>query len=167
MKAIGNIWMASKGWIRFHDQKVAERRVGFVAERFKAPPRDELGYNDESEWQTNDEGEAQDPWTQTVDFPAVLVGETENKKVKIAGTSRAWQVCMSALFSEFSKGSKQNPGKVPLINLGRGTYNHRTRGPTKVPVLNIEKWIDPAKVEFAEAEAAAEEQPEAKKKAKF
>ena len=167
MKAIGNVWMASKGWIRFHDQKVAERRVGFVAERFKVPARDELGHNDESEWQTNDEGDPQDPWTQTVDFPAVLVGEEENKKVKIAGTSRAWQVCMSNLFAEFSKGSKQNPGKVPLINLGRGTYNHRTRGVTKVPVLTIEKWVDPAKVEVAEAETQAAEQPETKKKAKF
>src|SRR5262249_16501125 len=50
------------GWIKFVNNKVADRKMGRAAERFVPPERDELGDMDKSEWEYRD-GEAVDPWS--------------------------------------------------------------------------------------------------------
>jgi hypothetical protein len=50
-------------WVRWESGKPAEYRVREPGRRM--PVRDELGYDDESEWEAGPSGEAQDPWRNT------------------------------------------------------------------------------------------------------
>src|SRR5207244_2215804 len=50
------------GWTKWWGHRPVDYRMGAVAENFQPPPRRELGDLDESEWETDDEGEHRDPW---------------------------------------------------------------------------------------------------------
>ncbi|MGI9492221.1 MAG: hypothetical protein ACR2QF_07475, partial [Geminicoccaceae bacterium] len=114
---------------------------------------------------TNDDGNPQDPWTQTVDIPGVLVGEKGNYKVNVGGTSWSWRKATGKFFQQWMSQRATNGGKVPLVVLNANEIETR-RGPQSVPVLDIERWVDPTKVEVAEAPEAEKEEPK-RKAAKF
>jgi hypothetical protein len=50
-------------WVRWEDGKPAEYRCREANKRL--PDRDELGYDDQSEWEEGPSGEPQDPWRNT------------------------------------------------------------------------------------------------------
>jgi hypothetical protein len=50
-------------WIRWEDRKIAEQRVRRPGERMVE--REDLGHDDESEWETGPGGDPQDPWQNT------------------------------------------------------------------------------------------------------
>src|SRR6516164_1593168 len=51
------------GYTKFVGGKVAEQRIGLVAdESFVLPERPELGDTDESRWETDSKGDPKDPW---------------------------------------------------------------------------------------------------------
>ena len=50
-------------WVRWEDGKPVEHRVRQPGQRL--PERDELGHDDEDEWEVGPDGEPQDPWQNT------------------------------------------------------------------------------------------------------
>src|SRR5262249_56074709 len=50
-----------RGWCKFVDGELVEKRIGRVADRFHPPERDELGDLEESLWERDDDGVPQDP----------------------------------------------------------------------------------------------------------
>src|SRR5262249_44280346 len=62
----GTQWVARPDWL-FHgwtmrwDGRIRDYRLGYVADRYKPPPRDELGYQDKEQWEIWNK--KRDPWT--------------------------------------------------------------------------------------------------------
>jgi hypothetical protein len=55
--------MTSAAWIRWENKKAVETRLRRPGERM--PERDELGYDDEDDWEFGLSGEKVDPWQNT------------------------------------------------------------------------------------------------------
>src|SRR5262245_65364212 len=51
------------GWVRWEDQRPVEHRMRAPGRRL--PDRDELGYDNETEWEEGPSGDPQDPWRNT------------------------------------------------------------------------------------------------------
>src|SRR5262245_7440244 len=55
-----------RGWVRWWDGKPTQHFIGRVVDRYRVPPREELGELDESKWETASNGAPRDPWAKTV-----------------------------------------------------------------------------------------------------
>jgi hypothetical protein len=164
---VGNVFEAVRGWIRFGKDEqgkteLAERRVGKVADRYQPEPREALGFDDQSKWETDDKGNPQDPWAATIEFPAILIGAQSNHRVVCAGTSKGYHGAMKRLFQAFSKQSRMNPGKAPVIELGRTHYDHAKWGLTHSPTLTVADSEDEVEIVKEEPKQVAQ-----KKRAMF
>lgn len=162
-----NIAEAEWGWIRWDDKKPVDRKMVLVASGQPMAARDELGHTDQSLWPTDENGNPQDPWQNTIEIPGRrLDGDTE--EFVLAGSSRGFHGAVKKLFNAFGKGMRTNAGKVPVITIGVGSYDHKTYGRTKFPILDLSSWKSadelPAEVEQQEL---IEEQPKKGKQTKF
>ena len=62
---VAHIDQIVRGWVRFDDGKVSERRIGKVADGYKPPLREELADNDPASWKEKDaNGKPRDPWVE-------------------------------------------------------------------------------------------------------
>src|SRR5215813_12745856 len=55
-----------RGWVRWWDSKPTDHLIGRVVDRHRVPRREELGDQDESKWETANNGARRDPWARTV-----------------------------------------------------------------------------------------------------
>lgn len=160
---VANPWKMQRGWLRFEKDgdgmKLGDQRLGFVADGFKPPAREELGHMDEDKWRKDSDGKPQDPWTQTIQFPAILIGSKGNYEVRIAGTSKSWNRCIGAFIGEWKAQMPSNAGKVPVVSLGSHEYRNE-HGDQEAPTLTISRWVDPN--EF-KATVEEEEKPKEEK----
>lgn len=141
------------GWIFWHDEKPEERRMVTVASGQPIAARSNLGHEDKELWRRDNEGNPQDPWQKTIEIPARELA-SEKREVVIAGSSKGWEGCCKALFKAFGEGMRANPGRVPVVELAVGKYDHKKYGITKVPVLNIVAWQTAEELEAAVAAPA-------------
>jgi hypothetical protein len=51
-----------RGWVKFVDGELVDKKIGRVADRFVVPERDELDDRDPINWSKDDDGEPIDPW---------------------------------------------------------------------------------------------------------
>jgi hypothetical protein len=66
---IAHVPQLAHGMVKFVDGKVAEQRVGIVADGFVLPSRDELDDIDPKKWETDHAGVPRDPWCQQYYLP--------------------------------------------------------------------------------------------------
>jgi hypothetical protein len=50
------------GYVRWEDNQPTDYAMGLIVEGFIPPKRSELGYLDQSQWETFDDGRPRDPW---------------------------------------------------------------------------------------------------------
>jgi hypothetical protein len=150
----------SIGWIRWADGKPAERRMGLLAQGHKAEARDALGYADQTLWEKDDQGKPKDPWNFTNELP--LADPETGEQMTFSASSKGGIGCMGNLCKAYGKEYRQQPGMVPVIELGRDSYRHPTYGKTYVPVVNIVGWVANGSVpQPAAKDDTAEEKPAA------
>ena len=159
-----NLWLMERGWLRFEgegsDTKLAERRLGKVADKYRPEPRDQLGFTDKALWKKDKEGQPMDPWVHTWQFPAILIGQKGNYQVQMAGTSRGWERSVGALIQQWKAQQPTNMGKVPVIELS--TREGRTaHGDRDFPVMTIMDWksLEEFKVSDTPSQAAPDPEP--------
>lgn len=155
-KVVANMAELSIGWIRWSDGKPADRRMGLLSQGFKPDARDQLGYTDQTEWDTDDNGKPQDPWTFTNELPVADLESGE--QLTIAMSSKGGIGAIGNLCKAYGKEYRQREGLVPVVELDRSFYQHPVYKKVYVPVLNIVDWIDndgvPKPVEDEQEEAA-------------
>lgn len=146
------------GWIRWEDSKPTEQIMGRVADGYQPQRRNELGDDDKSRWETDEQGRERDPWQfsnylilKEVDGDELFTFTTSSK----GGINAIGELCKT-----YGKAMRQRPDEYPIIALKTGSYQHSNRafGRIKFPIFEVVGWA--AKAEFAEALAGeAEEQP--------
>jgi hypothetical protein len=166
-----NMAELSIGWIRWADGKPAERRFGLLAHAHKPEARDQLGYDDQELWETDDEGRPKDPWSFTNELP--IADPETGAQMTISVSSKGGIGCIGNLCKAYGKEYRQREGLVPIIELGRDSYMHPVYKKTYVPVLPIVAWVEngsvpePAAANDEGEEPVADDKPATGSKTRF
>lgn len=155
------------GWVRWGDGKPQDRRMNSLVSGARPDPRDALGHDDQSEWETDNDGNLRDPWQKTNELP--LVDLETGDQLTFSTSSRGGIGAIGNLCKAYGREYRLKGGLVPVIEVGVDKYKHKdaSRGWIKVPVLTIVDWIEnsgvPAASDQADNDDGAAEEPAAKK----
>jgi hypothetical protein len=129
------------GWICWKGGQPVERRMNLLIDMVPVPSRASLGDTDEGLWELGDRGEPRDPWAFTNELQLM---SPDGDLYIYSTASDGGKRDLGRLCGAYTEGLKQHPGQVPVVTLGRGSYDHKIklRGKIWVPVLNIVDWTD-------------------------
>jgi hypothetical protein len=135
------------GWTKWENNRPAEELMGAIGEGFQPKRRAELGDNDKSQWETDDAGQPRDPWQ--FSNKLILVAVETGRPYTFTTSSRGGLNAIGELCKAFGKNMRQQPDKVPVIELDVGSYQHSNRsfGRIKFPVFRIADWADAARAQ--------------------
>jgi hypothetical protein len=140
-RLVANMDQLLVGWIKWENGAPSEQVMGRVADVFKPPLRNELGDNDKSLWEVDDQGVARDPW-QLSNY-LVLKGEESDELYTFTTSSRGGLNAIGELCKAYGKEMRQQPDQYPVVSLEVDSYRHSNKayGKIHVPVLTIVDWI--------------------------
>jgi hypothetical protein len=120
-----------RGWIRFDDQKVAERILVRRGDRQRLPEREDLSYAEESEWPRDSKGKARDPWVKQFFVP--LLNTNDEKLVTFVTGSVGGRIAVGKLCDAFLN----NDRKRPIIKLDISSFKSKEYGKVESPAFQI------------------------------
>jgi hypothetical protein len=122
-------------WVRWQDGKPVEYRV---REPGRALPfRDELGYDDKSEWETGRNGEPQDPWKNT--RLVHLVDPETAEAFTFSTSSMGGRSAVADLGDQIGRMRAAHPDAVPVVEL-RAAEMPTKHGRKSKPVFKVVGW---------------------------
>jgi hypothetical protein len=112
------------GWVKFNGKGVTpERKQGAIFEGFVPPPRDTLGDDDESAWETGLNGKPQDPWQFQILLPLL---STEDDELFIFQTSSlTGRRACDAVIRMCGKMQAKEPDSYPVVKLRISGFEHK------------------------------------------
>jgi hypothetical protein len=125
----------ARGWVRWDDGKPVDHRLVFVRDGKKIAERAELGFNDKSEWEKDEDGEPKDPWQEQNYLPLVHC-ETDENFCWVFSSHGAKKACQKLSLAYW----KRDLSQLPIISLRADRYKHATYGWTDIPILKVERW---------------------------
>jgi hypothetical protein len=126
------------GWVRWSGKQQVERHLGRIADGFREPERDELGWHDEASWERDSEGRPSDPWQKTGLLPLKRISDGELFTLTLNGRGRGGEA-IGRLVGAYGR-SRMREDSYPIIKLGVDAYEHKTYGRIKYPILPIVGW---------------------------
>ena len=137
------------GWIRWEGGKPTDHVMGKVGESYVPPKRNTLGDDDQERWETDDRGEARDPW-QFSNY-LVMKDPAGDQLYTFTTSSRGGINAIGDLCKRYGKEMRLRPNDFPIVALDIDSYRHPNKqyGKIFVPVLRIAGWSP--KAAFAEA----------------
>jgi hypothetical protein len=132
------------GWQRWENQRPVAYRMGLLVENFIPPPRDELGDTDEALWESDDAGDARDPW-QPTNYLQLVDPKNPDAVFTFTTSSKGGLGAIAKLCREYGRTCEKEhrEGQYPIVMFSTGSYAHRDRalGRIKVPQLTIVGWV--------------------------
>lgn len=132
---IAHVTQLARGWVKFKNGELVDRRIGKVVDGFVAPQREELDDTDESVWEKNDRGERRDPWVSQSYLP-LETPETGELIVFVSG-SAGGRGAIGALVNIASRNLHKGQ---PIVQLGVRSYKHKQFGRIENPDFPIVGW---------------------------
>jgi hypothetical protein len=132
---IAHVPQLAHGMVKFVDGKVAEQRVGIVADGFVLPSRDELGDIDSKNWETDHAGAPRDPWCHQYYLP--LEDNDTGELFTFVTGSQGGNSAIGKLTSQFVRNARNG---LPRVRLATGSYKHKTFGRVEVPEFSVRGW---------------------------
>jgi hypothetical protein len=130
------------GWVKWWDGKITGYRLGYIADAFKPPHREDLGDHDRGEWELWNGG--RDPWQMGWSLPLFnqVSGEQALWSTDTVGGKDALGILLAA-YADRVDTEPADGATLPVVELGSSTYTHPTRGDIATPVLDIVGWVVP------------------------
>lgn len=149
MELVANMDQLMVGWIKWIDNRPSEQIMGPVVEGYQPPRRNELGDQNQDEWETDDQGRARDPWQFSNYIVMKEPGQpaTEDNLYTFATSSKGGLGAIGALCRTYGKEMRTRAGEYPIVKLDSDSYMHREYGRTKVPLLTVIGWEPAAQFE--------------------
>lgn len=150
---------ASVGWVRWADGKPVEHRINLLTARVRLETRDQLGFNDKSQWEVDNQGVPKDPWQLT---RAVIMSDDSGTVYTFTPSSVGGRNCLINLGKAYGAEGRQHPGQEPVVKIGNDSWPHPKHKKIWVPTMAIVGWIERTDLdqifaaERAEVSAAAE-----------
>lgn len=131
------------GYVRWENGSPAQAEMGYVGEGFVPPKRNDLGWNDSSEWSKDDRGVPRDPWQFT---NSIIFIDLSKKALLTFNTgSKGGLGAVGGLSKIYGRHVKTAPRELPTIRLGVDSYPHKIKsyGEIRFPVFSIvgDRWI--------------------------
>ncbi len=129
------------GWLKWQDGEVVATDMRRLAEGFYVTPREELGDMDEALWETNNDGDPKDPWTETTLLP--VKDPATGAEYVFTTSSKGGRAACGTLAGRYGseRHKPENAGKLPVIKIDDGTYKHRKLGQIiHFPVFRLVEW---------------------------
>jgi hypothetical protein len=147
------------GWIRWEASKPTDQIMGKVKDNYQIPNRNELGDTDETQWETDAQGQPRDPWQLTNYWLMKGTGD-DTELYTFTTSSKGGLGSIGDVTLKYGRAASMHPDEWPVVQIGASSYEHRNRsiGRIKFPTFKIVGWAP--KSVFAEADADSE--PEAK-----
>jgi hypothetical protein len=145
------------GWVRWSQNKPTDHVMGKVVTGYQPPRRNELGDNDQDQWEVGDDGISRDPWQLT---NYLLLQGSEDDLYTFTTSSKGGINAVGDLCVKYGKLLRQHPNDYPVIKIGTGSYMHQNKsyGRIKYPTFEIVGWVKKsAFVETASDERTANE----------
>jgi hypothetical protein len=131
------------GYVRWEDNKPVDFRMGLLSEGFVPPKRDELGYLDQAQWETFENGGVKDPWQ--LSNQVVMTGVEDSDEVYTFTTSsKTGRSSFGEVSVAYGHHIRQAPDEYPVVELHRRSYHHRQFGEQRVAVFKIVYWVPAA-----------------------
>jgi hypothetical protein len=131
---------ALRGWVHWYGGKVTERRIGRVVDRFRPPPRETLGDTDVSAWEVSPQG-PKDPWALTA-YLGLRDSGDEGEKFVFSTASVGGHGAFRKLSEAYGRRTPKNRNKLPVVEIGTGSYPHEEWGKVLFPTFKIVGWVD-------------------------
>jgi|SRR5262245_5373498 len=136
-------------WVRWEDGRPAEYRVRQPGRRM--PLRDELGFENEFEWEAGPDGKPQDPWRDT--RLIYLVDPLSAEGFTFTTSSWGGRNAVADLGDQINRMRSVHPDAVPIVEL-RAAAMPTKFGRKSKPVFKVVRW----KIADAEQPAPIERQ---------
>jgi hypothetical protein len=154
------------GWIRWEEGKPVAHEMGLLIEGFHSPKREDLGDNDKAMWEKEKNGTQRDPW-QPANYLVMIDADTREIYTFASG-SKGGRSALGELAIAYHKHAKMLPSdqqEVPVIELGKSSYQHPDFGKVYVPTFKVVAWKEqePYMALLTGAEEQEAEEPEATK----
>ncbi|MEY9413740.1 hypothetical protein ABIF69_000182 [Bradyrhizobium japonicum] len=133
------------GWVKWKDNKPVEHEMVCISSRLLPPRRQELGDDDQSAWETDDDGEKRDPWQLTSYLPVIAADDGE--VFTFTASSKGGLDALGKLSRAYAAHRRRAPTELPVISLGSSGYQHKIRsyGFIKTPVFLVTGWAPAAR----------------------
>ena len=146
---VPNMEEAKIGWLKWRgggvvDENMAPWAVGHAY-------REDLNELDQGLWETDDNGRAIDPWSETATLP--LKNPRTGEEFTFSTSSTGGRQAVAKLVYAWRHGVTQGKSGLPVITLGSDTYPHKKFGPVHFPVFKVVRWADEADLIAGKAEA--------------
>jgi hypothetical protein len=131
------------GYINWRDNAPIEQIMGKVVDGYVPPRRADLGDQDESLWERDENGKARDPWQRSNYL--VMVSRTSLTDVyTFTAASKGGLDAVGELCKVYGRHIRQQPDAYPVIRLDSGAYLHpnKTFGRVKFPTFPVIGWLD-------------------------
>jgi hypothetical protein len=128
------------GWTKWIDRHPVDYRVGFVAEGYRPPRRQDLDMQDESGWPADFSGKVRDPWQFGMHLPLV---DQQGERFVFSTSSQGGRDTIANLSQEYADHRASGKNELPLVELSTDSYDHRSYGSVNVPLINILEWVKP------------------------
>jgi hypothetical protein len=130
----------TKCWIKFAGGKVADRKMGKVAEGYVPPEREVLGDNDQSKWELGLDNNPKDPWSLQYLLP---LENPENGDIVVFTTSSiGGRRGVSDLCKAYGRHAKKGSRALPIIKLSATDMPSKKWGDVPRPEFEITNWDD-------------------------
>ena len=127
-----------RGWVRWWDSKPTDHLIGRVVDRHRVPRREELGDQDESKWETANNGARRDPWARTVYLAMRDVSNDEI--VCFTSSSDGGRKAVAKLLDYFDRNRHRFKAKMPVVTLETESYQHPEYGKILKPKFRVVDW---------------------------
>jgi hypothetical protein len=151
---VPNLTEAKIGWLKWKDGEVVEEKMFPWATGH--PYREDLGDMDKDLWETDDNGKAIDPWSETATLP--LKNPQSGEEFTFSTSSTGGRQAVAKLIYAWRHGVTQGKSGLPVSTLGSDTYKHKKFGPVHFPVFKIVRWEDEADLIAGKTDAELEDE---------
>lgn len=131
------------GYVRWENGSPAEAQMGYVGEGFIPPKRNDLGWNDSSEWSKDDRGVPRDPWQFTNSL--IFIDFSKEALFTYNASSKGGLGALGGLSKIYGRHIKTHPRELPTVKLGVDSYPHKVKayGEIRFPVFSIvgDRWV--------------------------
>ena len=132
------------GWVKWIDGRVFQDETKRLCDG-PPPRREDLDCVEKADWPTDQNGDTKDPWQLQNTLP-MRDPETGQQYVFTTG-SHGGVSTIGKLSTDYGNYlSKHDDGFLPVIELGKSSYKHKSYGEVFIPVFHIVEWKSEAEL---------------------
>ena len=130
------------GYLKWGGGKPIDSQMGLVADGIRPPQRNDLEDLDSKTWETDEDGDRNDPWQKTTLL--VLASASEPHELYTFSTTTVGGQSAIGDLCEAHARTTEGVGQYPVVTLGTGAYDHKikSRGRVHVPVFRVVDCVE-------------------------